>query len=76
MGDLDIYFGRWEIWVEIKMGELSEKKLGDGRFGEKKWENGRLRPPHRGPHRCGWCFVLMCAGQNCLFLFNSAIFSL
>ena len=50
MGDLDIYFGRWEIWVEIKMGELSEKKLGDGRFGEKMWENGRLRPPHRGPH--------------------------
>ena len=40
MGDLDIHFGRWEIWVEIKMGELSEKKLGGGRFGEKSGRTG------------------------------------
>ena len=45
MGDLDIYFGRWEIWVEIKMGELSEKKLGDGRFGEKKVGEREIKTP-------------------------------
>ena len=52
-GDLDIYFGRWEHWADRRfweMGAPSEKKVGAGRFGEKKWEIGRFRPPHRGPH--------------------------
>ena len=40
-------FGRWEHPVK--------KKVGAGRFGEKKWEIGRFRPPHRGPHsEVGW----------------------
>ena len=48
MGDLDIYFGRWEIWVEKKMGEPSEKKLGDGRFGEKKVGEREIKTPIEG----------------------------
>ena len=49
---MDIYFGRWEHWADRRfweMGAPSEKKVGAGRFGEKKWEIVRFRPPHRGP---------------------------
>ena len=45
---MDIYFGRWEHWADRRfweMGAPSEKKVGAGRFGEKKWEIGRFRPP-------------------------------